>query len=362
MKLLIYWAEHRETSGVRREVFSLCPISNTRFPLADAKGSAYCILTTMTNSSPTPEIYDRARAAFIGLAVGDALGAAVEFMTAGEIQAKYGRLTEITGGGWLRLRPGQVTDDTHMSLCIARAIVASSGWKLSAIADNFAVWLKGKPVDVGSTCRKGIRNYMLKGELETPFNQWDAGNGAAMRMLPVALFTIGDEKLLENYAMAQAHLTHHHPLSDDACIFLGRLVQLAILGYSKVRLRKELEQLFARHETFRFEPYKGLASGYVVDTLQTVFYHFFRSRSFEECLIGTVNQGGDADTTGAIAGMLAGAYYGMESIPKRWLKKMEREVLREVTVLAEQLVTLSPLANPTAQALAQILSGIDQPH
>jgi ADP-ribosyl-[dinitrogen reductase] hydrolase len=297
---------------------------------------------------PTSEIYDRARAAFIGLAVGDALGAAVEFMTAGEIQTKYGRLTEITGGGWLRLRPGQVTDDTQMSLCIARAIVGSSGWNLPAIADNFAVWLKGKPVDVGSTCRKGIRNYMLKGELETPFNQWDAGNGAAMRMLPVSLFTIGDEELLENHAVAQAHLTHNHPLSDDACIFLGRLVHLAILGYSKVRLRRELEQLFARHENFRFEPYKGLASGYVVDTLQTVFYHFFRSRSFEECLIGTVNQGGDADTTGAIAGMLAGAYYGMESIPKRWLKKMEREVLGEITLLAEQLVTLSPLVRKCA--------------
>jgi len=81
----------------------------------------------------------------------------------------------------------------------------------------------------------------------------------------------------------------------------------------------------------------------VVDTLQTVFHHFFRTRDFEECLVGTVNQGGDADTTGAIAGMLAGAYYGVERIPRRWLKKMDRKLMDEITTLAERLVDLSPM-------------------
>jgi len=68
------------------------------------------------------ELVDRAKAAFVGLAVGDALGATVEFMTASEIAAKYGVFKEMTGGGWLRLKPGQVTDDTQMALCIARAV------------------------------------------------------------------------------------------------------------------------------------------------------------------------------------------------------------------------------------------------
>jgi ADP-ribosyl-[dinitrogen reductase] hydrolase len=99
----------------------------------------------------------------------------------------------------------------------------------------------------------------------------------------------------------------------------------------------------AAYPTFRFEPYPGLATGYVVDTLQTVFHNFFRSRSFEECIINTVNQGGDADTTGAIAGGLAGAYYGLEEIPRRWQKKMDRRVLTELADLAVQLVGLSPL-------------------
>jgi ADP-ribosyl-[dinitrogen reductase] hydrolase len=298
---------------------------------------------TADQSYNLAEVTDRARAAFIGMAVGDSLGAPVEFMTAEEIGAKYGVLKEIVGGGWLRLKPGQVTDDTEMALCIARALVTANGWSLSGIADNFAAWLKSKPVDVGDTCRRGIRNYLLKGTLETPFNQWDAGNGAAMRMLPVALFTLGDERMMATCMVAQARLTHNHPFSDAACVYLGKVVQLALLGYSRTRQRRELESLFARHENFRFEPYRGLATGYVVDTLQTVFHYFFTARSFEECLVGTVNQGGDADTTGAIAGMLAGAYYGMEGIPKRWLKRMDRKIVQETAALAERLVALSPV-------------------
>ena len=291
------------------------------------------------------EIISRARGAFIGLAIGDSLGAPVEFMTAGEIQDKYGVLGDIVGGGWLRLQAGAVTDDTEMSLCIARALVAAGGWSLAEIAVNFAAWLKSRPVDVGDTCRRGIRNYMVHGRLQTPFNQWDAGNGAVMRMLPVALFTLGDPELLDSCVVQQAQITHNHPLSDAACIWFGRLLHLALAGSAKSRLRRELDGLFALHPNFRFDPYHGLATGYVVDTMQTVFHHFFRSRSFEECLISTVNQGGDADTTGAIAGALAGAYYGQEAIPRRWLKKMNKEVIREVSELAEQLVALSPLGD-----------------
>lgn len=289
------------------------------------------------------DIRSRARAAFIGMGVGDALGAPAEYLTAGEIGAKYGVLKDIVGGGWLRLKPGQVTDDTAMALCIARALVATGGWSLKGIADNFAAWLRSKPVDVGDTCRRGIRNYMLKGTLETPFNEWDAGNGAVMRMLPVALSTLGDERMMAECVIAQARLTHNHPLSDAACVILGKLIHLALLGASKTRLRNELDGLLTEHENFRFHAYKGLATGYVVDTMQTVFYHFFRGRDFEECLVDTVNQGGDADTTGAIIGSLAGAYYGMEGIPKRWLKKMDKGLMAEIDHLSRKLVDLSPL-------------------
>ncbi|MBT1076256.1 ADP-ribosyl-[dinitrogen reductase] hydrolase [Geobacter grbiciae] len=288
------------------------------------------------------DIRSRARAAFIGLAVGDALGAPVEFMTAGEIRSKHGVLREIVGGGWLQLKPGQVTDDTEMSLCVARAIVAAGGWSLRGIAEEFAGWLRTKPVDVGDTCRRGIRNFMLKGILETPFNQWDAGNGAAMRMLPAALYTLGDDDLLQRCALEQARITHNHPLSDATCITLGRIVHLALQGASKNRLRREADLLVATHPTFSFTPYRGLATGYVADTVQTVFHHFFQGRSFEECLVGTVNQGGDADTTGAICGMIAGAYYGMEGIPQRWLKRMVRRTMDETAEVSQRIIELSP--------------------
>ncbi len=292
------------------------------------------------------EAASRVRGALLGLAVGDALGAPAEFMTSGEIRAKYGVLREMVGGGWLRLKAGQTTDDTDMSLCVARALAAAEGWDLPGIAGQFAAWLKTKPIDVGDTCRRGIRSFMLKGELETPYNEWDAGNGALMRMAPVGLFTLGDEALLRRCAVEQAHITHNHPLSDAACVCYGRLLHLAVTAASKTRIRREVDRLVADFPTFSFEPYRGLATGYVVDTFQTVCYHFFRGRDFEECLVGVVNQGGDADTTGAILGGLAGAYYGLESIPRRWLKRLDKQLVQELNALATKLLALSPLLTP----------------
>lgn len=301
----------------------------------------------MFNQYNLNEIRERAKAAFAGMAIGDALGATVEFMTAPEIAAKYGVFKDITGGGWLRLKPGQVTDDTEMALCIARAIITNQGWSMEAIARNFAAWLKSRPVDCGDTCRKGIRAFMLNGTLEAPPNEWGAGNGAAMRMLPVALYSLPDAELLQKYAIEQAHITHNNPLSDAACICLGELLHLAFCGASKTRLRRRADGLAARFPAFSFEPYRGLATGYVVDTFQTVFHWFFKGRNFEECLVGAVNQGGDADTTGAICGMLAGAYYGLESIPLRWVKRMDRKIIAETDEAAMRLLAASPAGRPT---------------
>jgi ADP-ribosyl-[dinitrogen reductase] hydrolase len=229
-----------------------------------------------------------------------------------------------------------------MALCIARAVSKNQGWSREAIAQQFAAWLKSRPVDCGDTCRKGIRAFMLNGTLEVPYNQWDGGNGAAMRMLPAALLSLPDTELMKKYALEQARLTHHQALSDAACICLGTLLHKILLGASKSSLRREVDGFVTRFPSFCFEPYRGLATGYVVDTMQTVFHWFFRGRSFEDCLVGTVNQGGDADTTGAICGMLAGAYYGLESIPKRWLKKMDPKLLRELEEHADRLVMASP--------------------
>ncbi|MDT8441373.1 MAG: ADP-ribosyl-[dinitrogen reductase] hydrolase [Desulfuromonadales bacterium] len=288
------------------------------------------------------ELLSRARAAYLGLAIGDALGATTEFMIPVEVRAKFKVHRKIVGGGWLSLKAGQVTDDTEMSLALGRALLAAGGWDLPGIAEQFVAWMKSKPVDIGATCRRGIRDYMLKGQLETPFNEWDAGNGAAMRMAPVALFSLGDDALLMRCAVAQAHLTHNHPLSDAACVAIGRMVQRALLGGDRFSLHEVTRNLVNEHGSFRFNNYAGRASAYVVDTLQTVFHYLFATASFEECLIGVVNQGGDADTTGAIAGMIAGALYGLDALPPRWVKKLDKSVREEVEAQAVRLVELSP--------------------
>jgi ADP-ribosyl-[dinitrogen reductase] hydrolase len=295
----------------------------------------------MTNRE---EIYGRGRASLYGLAIGDALGATTEFMLPREIKAKYGVHRKIIGGGWLYLKPGQVTDDTEMSLCIARAILDAGEWDLVGVADQFVTWMKNKPVDMGATVRKGIRKYMLQGELKTALNEWDAGNGAVMRMAPVALYSLGDDELLERCALEQAWLTHNHPYSDAGCLTVGKMVQAAIFGADRVALHELTRDLVAEHPKFNFNRYNDQASGYVVDTLRTVFHYLFTTATFEECLIGVVNQGGDADTTGAIAGMIAGAHYGIESIPKRWIKRLSKKVKHELDSVAPQLLDLSPWA------------------
>jgi len=288
------------------------------------------------------QVYERARAAYLGLAIGDALGATTEFMTPAEIKSQYKVHRNIVGGGWLYLQSGQVTDDTEMSLALGDAVLTNGEWQLQQVAEAFLAWMKSKPIDIGATCRRGIREYMTTGQLEVPYNDWDAGNGAAMRMAPVALYTLGNEPLLERYAVEQAHLTHNHPLSDAASVTIGLMVQRAILGCDRFALHAVSRDLVALHGNFAFNNYKGLAGSYVVDTLQTVFHYLFSTANFEECLIGVVNQGGDADTTGAIAGMIAGAFYGLDAIPKRWLRKLKREVREHVEEQALSLTRLSP--------------------
>jgi len=288
----------------------------------------------------------RAQAALLGSAVGDALGATTEFMKPGQIRERFGVHREVTGGGWLNLPPGAVTDDTEMSLCIARAIVARGRWDLVGIADRFAQWLEGEPVDVGATCRRGIGDYIARKQLETPPNRWDAGNGAAMRMAPVALHTLGDERLMCRLAVEQARLTHNHPLSDAACVAVGKLIQRGLLGSPLRGLRAVADQLAVLHPEFRFDGYEGDATAYVVDTLRTVLEAFFSTGSFEECLVKTVNRGDDADTTGAIAGAIAGAHYGPTGIPPRWLQALDPALREELASLAAQLAGGSPLLSP----------------
>jgi ADP-ribosyl-[dinitrogen reductase] hydrolase len=277
--------------------------------------------------------------------VGDALGATVEFMLPREIRYQYGVHKDMTGGGWLKLRPGRVTDDTEMSLALGRALVASGGWNARAVANSYVAWLKSRPVDIGNTCRRGIQRYMVEGTLSGPPNEADGGNGAAMRNLPLVLLTLHDEHAFVEHTLAQCHFTHHHPLSDAATLALGRLLRV-ILGGGKIReCRKVVKDLLHEYPKFQFDPYPRRASAYIVDTMQTVLYHLFSTDSFESLLVETVNCGEDADTTGAIAGMLGGALYGLEAIPQRWLERLELHVVSEIELQVRELLRLSGVAS-----------------
>lgn len=288
-----------------------------------------------------PDLYDRALGAYLGLAVGDALGATVEFMLPREIRYQYGVHRDIVGGGWLKLHAGRVTDDTEMSLALGNALVTSNGWNANTVADNFVAWLKSKPVDVGNTCRRGIQRYMQNGSLSGAVSEGDAGNGAAMRMLPVVLATLHDDAAFRQQLLAQAHITHNHPLSDAAMLSLGEMTRLLIKGGGIKECREVVKSLLREYPKFQFDPYPGRASGYIVDTVQTVLHHFFITDSFETLVVDTVNCGEDADTTGAIAGMLGGALYGAEAIPARWLEKLDSSVQNLIRNQVDGLLRLS---------------------
>ncbi len=300
-------------------------------------------------------LYDRALGAYLGFAIGDALGATAEFMTAREIADTYkGGLRNIVGGGWLRLRPGHVTDDTQMALALGDALLAARGWDLRMVADSFVGWMRSRPPDIGHACRRGIRRYLVEGTLEAPLSEDNAGNGAAMRNLPVAIATLDEPELLVCCSLEQAHLTHHHPLSDAATLAFGRLTQILLLGGSIGDCRRCVSETLALHPRFRFEPWPGNTSGYVVDTLQTVLHAFFRNDSVESCIVDVVNRGGDADTAGALVGQLAGACYGVHDIPPRWLRQLDRGIAERVQRQTAALLSLPrplPLRAPSTRSI-----------
>jgi len=284
----------------------------------------------------------RAEAAYLGLALGDALGATVEFLTPREISYQYGVHREIRGGGWLGIKPGQVTDDTTMSLALGNAILADGGSvQPMSCARAFDAWMRSKPVDIGNTVRRNLLLYRRTGNPVALPSEHDAGNGAAMRVLPVALATQAlAESQVRVAVRAQAHVTHHNPVSDAACEFIALSVQDFMRGEPlRSVYRGRIRPLIADHPEFSFRRRRREnPSGWIVETMQVVLQSLLETGDFESCLVEVTNRGGDADTTGAIAGMLAGALYGLDAIPARWRKALDPVVRNACRTQARELV------------------------
>ncbi len=300
--------------------------------------------------------FDKALGAYLGLAIGDALGATIEFMRPREIQLQYGTHREIVGGGWLKLARGQVTDDTTMSLALGEALLAGGAGGIAQLRDTgqldhdpllrgigqaYLDWWRAGPVDCGNTCRRGILRFMHEGSLAAPENEGDAGNGAAMRNLPAVLATLGDLRAFERLSLAQARLTHHHRLSDAATLGLGRLLRGLLAGDDQARLQQGIVQWVSEVPVFRHTPYRGRATAFVVDTVQTVLHFVSEHEDFEDAVVATVNQGDDADTTGALVGMLAGARCGAAHLPWRWLSRLQPATVRAITDQTSGLLALA---------------------
>ncbi|MBF0275114.1 MAG: ADP-ribosyl-[dinitrogen reductase] hydrolase [Nitrospinae bacterium] len=285
------------------------------------------------------EVKERALASYLGFAVGDAFGATTEFMLPNEVKTQIGIHRNIVGGGWLHLKPGRVTDDTEMCLALGDALLEKKGLDMNCVGDHFLKWMASKPVDIGSTVRSGLRRYLVKKKTVAEPSEYSAGNGAAMRILPAVIAQLNDEKRLKDWIITQGRITHNNKKSDDGSYLLGVIAAQTILEGGRAPLHtlvhgmvneKEMEYLDYRN-------YKGETDGYIVNTVKIVLHFFFNTGDFESCLMGIVNRGGDADTNGALAGMLAGAFYGLDSIPYRWLKKLDPMVKKQIEKQVDDL-------------------------
>lgn len=314
--------------------------------------------------TPDEKLESRAVGAYLGLAIGDALGATVEFMTPREIRAQYGVHDTIRGGGWLKLKAGQISDDTTMALALGEGILRAGRVDALECARAFDAWMRAKPVDIGNTVRRGIVQFRTTGRTESPAREEDAGNGACMRCLPVALATFGlSGAEVRAACIAQSHITHNNAISDAAVELVVRMVQRSLAGGGLRELLRECVQpCIAAYPVLRFRTRREAnPSGYIVDTIRAVLQALFETDSFESCLIDVVNRGGDADTTGAIAGMLAGALYGSASIPARWIHALDPAIHRACRQQTLALIGLARLRAAHAHEPGVVPSGSDAP-
>lgn len=284
----------------------------------------------------------RYRGSLIGLAVGDAIGATVEF----EAPGTFTPVQDMIGGGPHDLNPGEWTDDTSMALCLAESLVECSGFDPDDQMNRYVQWyregyLSAKTYcfDIGNTVREALVRFEQSGE---PYagstHPMSAGNGSLMRLAPIPMYYATHPERALEYAAKSSQTTHGAREAVDGCRLLAALILGALNGVSKEDLCSAAYEPLAnywhkqplsekineiRQGSYKIkQPPEIKGSGYVVESLEAALWAFYHSDSFKEGLLLAVNLGDDADTTGAIYGQLAGAYYGMDGIPEHWVSKI----------------------------------------
>jgi len=281
-----------------------------------------------------PTLEERYRGCLAGLACGDAVGTAVEFMPRGSFQP----VADMRGGGPFGLAPGQWTDDTSMALCLAESLLTKGGFDAHDQMARYLNWWQwgylsstGECFDIGITVRQALSKFQATGE---PFagatDPQTAGNGSLMRLAPVVLFFHPSvEKVLE-FSAQSSRTTHAAPEAVECCRLLGALISRALSGMAKHELLDVETALFSETKvaSLAARGYAGkkqdevVGSGYSVASLEAALWCFANNSDFESTILAAANLGNDADTTAAIAGQLAGAYYGVGQIPAGWLARL----------------------------------------
>ncbi len=298
-------------------------------------------------------MHEKIIGAILGLACGDALGAPAEFQPKRMVEQRWGKLTEMVGGGiWAS---GEWTDDTGMMLCMAEGILANPMEPVEEVGKRFLEWHKTAK-DVGGTIAAAIRGYRgdwFAASRNTPqaLSGKAGGNGSLMRTLPVALFYRHTAKVIRQGARLSA-MTHFDPQAEACCavynLWVKRLLRnqprLSAWNDAVATVRELAATDTATEDTpgmsplpenfwQRLEAIDGLAytdlqpsgyAGYVVECLEAAVWCCLHAESLEEALILAVNLGGEADTIAAVAGGAAGAYWGKNAIPARWLQMLHR--------------------------------------
>lgn len=293
------------------------------------------------------DLQNRYRGALLGLAAGDAVGTTLEFKPRGSFEP----LTDMVGGGPFDLEPGQWTDDTSMALCLAESLIRCDAFDPRDQMNRYANWYQhgywsstGTCFDIGVATRGAIHSYLVTGEpLAGNTDPDSAGNGSIMRLAPVAL-RFARKPELQAMAVLSSRTTHAARECLDACRLLAVALERALAGCDKAEVL-DLAAIEVSSQRLRDIAAGGYRSakrdqvrgtGYVVDSLEAALWCFHQHDTFAGAVLEAANLGDDADTTAAVVGQLAGAFYGVAGIPAAWLARVHRG--DEIAALADGLL------------------------
>ena len=283
------------------------------------------IFPTLTES----EFLDRAQGCLLGLAVGEAIGSAVEYLSRDSFDA----VTGMIGGGPLDLAPGEWTDGTAMALCLAKSLLDSETVEQYDFMTRLKAWLTegdntvaGSSLAVGATTRAAIESFIEDDEPSAGSQDGaSAGNGSLIRLAPLAIFTAKSGGVAPILSSKQSRATHATIECLDACELLTVQLVDALGGADLASaLRPRIMQLAPNTLAINAGEWKHKSrdeirsSAYVIDTLDAALWAVWTTDNFRDAILTAVNLGGDAASVGAVAGQLAGALYGCEAIPAEW--------------------------------------------